>query len=315
MAGRQRLPVQLGGLVGLAERGAGARTRCRRRCRCPARRAPAARSERAGQIEGAAAQEQVRGRAVRRWRPAGMQALQLGLLQPDAVAEHRALAAAARGVRRRRDSPALGEQLLIQATSCRFSAMWVCIRQSGCSRHSAPAAASCSGELVRGEARRDRIEQPTPAVPLARSAPSTRRNPTAPCRAAPPARCGPSAPCRRPAAGRAARPPRTARRPTADGRCSRRSCAGDAVAQDSRRRKTRATSARVFLVGEFELGREGVLVQPVEQLRAVGRDHRRLREVDVAVDEPRGDQRVPAESRISRAGGSSRRTWSAGPNA
>ena len=41
-----------------------------------------------------------------------------------------------------------GNSSLIQVTSWRVSAMWVCIRQSGWSRHNAPAAVSCSGELV-----------------------------------------------------------------------------------------------------------------------------------------------------------------------
>ncbi len=48
----------------------------------------------------------------------------------------------------------------------------------------------------------------------------------------------------------------------------------------------------VALVGELLFAREGVGVQPVQQLFAVGADHAGLREVDMGVDEPRGDQRV-----------------------
>ncbi|MNO91496.1 hypothetical protein D3C76_830420 [compost metagenome] len=48
----------------------------------------------------------------------------------------------------------------------------------------------------------------------------------------------------------------------------------------------------VALVGELLFAGEGVGVQPVQQLFAVGADHAGLREVDVGVDEARGDQRV-----------------------
>jgi hypothetical protein len=80
---------------------------------------------------------------------------------------------------------------------------------------------------------------------------------------------------------------------------------GDAVAQ-SLLQEDAGDLARKFLVGEFELGGVGVLVEPGKELRAVGRDHRRLREVDMAVDEARGDQRVPAVVADLRAG------WQAG---
>ena len=68
---------------------------------------------------------------------------------------------------------------------------------------------------------------------------------------------------------------------------------GDAVAQILLQEDAGDVAGK-FLVGEFELGGIGVFVQPVEKLRAVGRDHRRLREMDVAVDEARRDQRVLA---------------------
>ena len=45
-------------------------------------------------------------------------------------------------------------------------------------------------------------------------------------------------------------------------------------------------------IGEFLLLDEGVFLQPFEQLRAVGRDHLGLREMDVRVDESRQDQGV-----------------------
>ncbi len=50
--------------------------------------------------------------------------------------------------------------------------------------------------------------------------------------------------------------------------------------------------AGVGRVGEGALGREGVGVQPVQQLLTVGGDHAGLRVVDVGVDETGGDQRV-----------------------
>ncbi|MNP28141.1 hypothetical protein D3C76_1210910 [compost metagenome] len=45
-------------------------------------------------------------------------------------------------------------------------------------------------------------------------------------------------------------------------------------------------------IGELALGGEGVGVQPVQQLLAVGGDHAGLRVVDVGVDEAGDDQRV-----------------------
>ncbi len=46
------------------------------------------------------------------------------------------------------------------------------------------------------------------------------------------------------------------------------------------------------LVTELALGGEGIGVQPVQQLFAVGGDHPGLREMDVGIDEAGGDQRV-----------------------
>ncbi|MNI33083.1 hypothetical protein D3C73_870110 [compost metagenome] len=48
----------------------------------------------------------------------------------------------------------------------------------------------------------------------------------------------------------------------------------------------------VGLVGELAFAREGVGVEPVQQLLAVGADHAGLRQVDVGVDEAGGDQRI-----------------------
>jgi hypothetical protein len=48
----------------------------------------------------------------------------------------------------------------------------------------------------------------------------------------------------------------------------------------------------VVLVGELAFAREGVGVEPVQQLLAVGADHAGLRQVDVGVDEAGGDQRI-----------------------
>ncbi len=53
-------------------------------------------------------------------------------------------------------------------------------------------------------------------------------------------------------------------------------------------------AAGKLLVGIFLFDRIGVLVQPVEQLVAIGRNHRRLRKVYMAVDEARRNQRVRA---------------------
>ncbi len=49
---------------------------------------------------------------------------------------------------------------------------------------------------------------------------------------------------------------------------------------------------RVGRIGEGLLGREGMTLQPVQQLGAEGGDHLGLHIVDVAVDEARGDQCV-----------------------
>jgi len=46
------------------------------------------------------------------------------------------------------------------------------------------------------------------------------------------------------------------------------------------------------LVGELVFTREGVGVEPVEQLLAVGTNHPGLRKVDVRIDKPGGDQRI-----------------------
>ena len=67
------------------------------------------------------------------------------------------------------------------------------------------------------------------------------------------------------------------------------------------------------LVGVLLLGWKGVFVQPIEQLLAVRGDHRRLGEVDVAVDEAGGNQRSLPYSLISALGGNCGRILSAGP--
>ena len=56
-------------------------------------------------------------------------------------------------------------------------------------------------------------------------------------------------------------------------------------------------------VGELRLLREGVGVQPVEQLRAPGGDDLRLRHVDVGVDEPRHQQVRPVVDHLGAGGG------------
>ena len=45
-------------------------------------------------------------------------------------------------------------------------------------------------------------------------------------------------------------------------------------------------------IGKFLLFDERIIVQPVEQLRAVGADHLGLRIVNVGVDKPRHDERA-----------------------
>jgi hypothetical protein len=48
----------------------------------------------------------------------------------------------------------------------------------------------------------------------------------------------------------------------------------------------------VGLVGELAFAREGVSVEPIQQLLAIGADHAGLRQVDVGVDQARCDQRI-----------------------
>ena len=45
-------------------------------------------------------------------------------------------------------------------------------------------------------------------------------------------------------------------------------------------------------IGKLLLFDEGIILQPVEQLRAVGADHLGLRIVNVGVDKPRHDERA-----------------------
>ena len=66
---------------------------------------------------------------------------------------------------------------------------------------------------------------------------------------------------------------------------------GSAVAQQFLEEDRRHV-AGVSLVFELPLGGEGVGVEPVQQLLAVGGDHAGLRVVDMGVDEAGGDQRV-----------------------
>ena len=68
-------------------------------------------------------------------------------------------------------------------------------------------------------------------------------------------------------------------------------CGGGAVAQQFLEEDLRHLVG-VGLVGKLLFAREGVGVQPVQQLLAVGTDHAGLREVDVGIDETRGDQCV-----------------------
>jgi hypothetical protein len=75
----------------------------------------------------------------------------------------------------------------------------------------------------------------------------------------------------------------------------------DAVAQVLLQEGAR-NAARIGAIGELQLGRKGVALEPVEELGAVTRDHRRLWEMHVGVDEARGDQRILAEVPDLRAG-------------
>ena len=68
-------------------------------------------------------------------------------------------------------------------------------------------------------------------------------------------------------------------------------CGGGAGAQQFLEEDTGHIGG-VGRVGELLLGGEGVGVQPVQQLLAVGGDHAGLRVVDVGVDEAGGDQRI-----------------------
>ncbi len=49
---------------------------------------------------------------------------------------------------------------------------------------------------------------------------------------------------------------------------------------------------RMFGIGKLAFAREGVGVEPIQQLRAVRADHAGLRQVDVRVDKARREQRV-----------------------
>jgi len=75
---------------------------------------------------------------------------------------------------------------------------------------------------------------------------------------------------------------------------------GHAVAEALREKDSR-DFARMPAVAKALLGDEGISLEPVEELRSAGADDRRLREVDVAVDESRRDQRILAEVLDARA--------------
>ena len=66
---------------------------------------------------------------------------------------------------------------------------------------------------------------------------------------------------------------------------------GGAVAQDLVQEEP-GDARRVCGIGELLLLDEGVTVEPLEQLRAIGRDHPRLRIVDVGIDQAGQDQAV-----------------------
>ena len=65
--------------------------------------------------------------------------------------------------------------------------------------------------------------------------------------------------------------------------------AGDPVAQVFLQENPR-DGARKILVRVFQLGRKRIVRQPIQQLLAIGSDHRRLWKMDVAIDEAGGYQ-------------------------
>ena len=80
--------------------------------------------------------------------PLACSALQLGLLQPDAVAEHRAVAAQAMVIVDVEIVAAIGEQFPDPGDLVPVLGDVGLHQALGMLRHSPPAAASCSGELV-----------------------------------------------------------------------------------------------------------------------------------------------------------------------
>ena len=76
-----------------------------------------------------------------------MHAGKFGIGKPDAMAEHGAVADETLMIVVVEEILPLRERLVTKATSSRYSAMWVCRFNSGCSRHKAAAASSCAGVL------------------------------------------------------------------------------------------------------------------------------------------------------------------------
>ena len=141
-----------------------------------------------------------------------------------------------------------------------------------------------------GEARRDDVEQPVPPVPALQKRPALG---VAPLGRVEQARR--RAPVHHHLAGRHPHPPPLRlgeegvdqfRVDRAVDRGRRRPVAQELVEEEAR------TFRRVGRVAELLLLDEGVLLQPVQQLRAVRGDDARLREVDVRVDQPRQDELV-----------------------
>ena len=216
--------------------------------------------------------------------------MHLGFVQPDAVPEDGTLAAQAMVVVDIEIVPSIGEQFLDPGD--------LVPRLGDMGLHQAvavfPPQRPCGGELPgragAGESRRDGVEQPAAAVPF----PDQRQ---------------------RFVVSRLGRVEQRRRRVAVHQHLARGQAQADFLgfleqgidrlrmdrAVDAARRDPVAQVlaqeqpgdlARVCLVGEPEFGRERVLVQPVQKLRAMAGDHRRLRIVDVGVDEACRDECV-----------------------
>ena len=233
------------------------------------------------------------------------------VVEVDAVRVDRRAGRGARGARRRRGSRARsGYSARIHAIS--RDVLRDVRLQPACPDARArapPAASSCAGVRRGGEARRDRVAEPTAPVPSDRSAPSTRRSRGSRCRAG--RRGAWRSISTLPAITRMPRASAASNSTSTECACTvpytapvvtpLRSALGDVHAAPRRGRARR----RAWRVSAGNVWR----VEPVEQRDAAGADDGHLRIVDVRVDEPGADQRVRirGDRRPGAAGGRARR--------